>query len=52
MTGKSLDCEKHFEMPFGDHAQVHENKQPRNSVKERTLGAMCIGPLDEQTRRA
>ena len=46
ITGKSLDYKKHFKIPFGDYAQVHEFEQPRNSMKERTLGAICLGPLD------
>ena len=26
--------------------QVHEEEKPRNSMKKRTLGAICLGPMD------
>ena len=46
VTGKTLDCNVHFELPFGDCAQVHQNEEPQNSNKEQTLGAVSLGPLD------
>ena len=46
ITGKSLNYKHHFKIPLGDYVQVHEEEQPRNSMAERTLGAICLGPLD------
>ena len=46
ILGKGLNYKQHFKLPLGDYAQVHENEEPRNSMKERTLGAICLGPLD------
>ena len=45
-TGKGVNHKMHFKLPFGDHAQAHEHEEPRNSVKERTLGAISSGPID------
>ena len=45
--GKTLDCEMHFRLPFGDCAQVHQNKEPKNSNKEQTLGAISLGPIND-----
>jgi len=41
-----LSYKHHFKLPLGDYAQVHEHEEPRNSMAERTLGAICLGPLD------
>ena len=46
VTGRTLNYNIHFKLPFGDYAQVHENEEPRNSNKERTLGAISLGPID------
>ena len=46
MTGRKISYKSHCRLPFGDYAQVHENEQPRNSMAERTLGAICLGPID------
>ena len=46
MTGRKLNHKKHFRLPFGDYVQVHEQEEPRNSNKERTMGAICLGPMD------
>ncbi len=46
VSGKTLDYKHHFKMPIGDYAQVHEAEEPRNSMAERTLGAICLGPID------
>ena len=44
VTGETLDHNEDFEIPFGDHAQVHENEEPRNGAKEQTQGAISLGP--------
>ena len=46
VIGEMLDCETHFKLPFGDYAQVHQHEEPCNSDKERTLGAISLGPID------
>ena len=46
VIGKTLDYKMHFCLPFGDCAQVHQNEEPCNSTKERTLGAISLGPID------
>ena len=43
VTGQTLNYNIHFKLPFGDYAQVHENEEPRNSMKKHTLGAICLG---------
>ena len=47
MHGKSLDFELMCCCPFGDHVQTHEENEPTNNVKDGSLGAMCLGPLDD-----
>ena len=44
MTGECLDYKKHLALKFGDYCQVHEEDKPRNSMKARTKGAICLGP--------
>ena len=46
VTGKTLKYKTHFKIPFGDYAQVHEYEQPHNSMKEQTLGAISLGPIN------
>jgi hypothetical protein len=43
MSGKIIDFNE-FSLPFGTYCQVHEEKLPRNSLAERTLGAISLGP--------
>ncbi len=43
MSGKVLDF-KIFSLPFGSYCQVHEEKLPCNSLVNRTLGAISLGP--------
>ncbi len=43
MSGKVLDFTK-FSLPFGSYCQVHEEKLPCNSLVNRTLGAISLGP--------
>ncbi|KMZ58833.1 hypothetical protein ZOSMA_7339G00010, partial [Zostera marina] len=44
MTGKTLDYKKHLSLKVGQYCQVHEEETPRNSQKERTRGAIALGP--------
>ncbi len=42
MSGEVLDFKK-FSLPFDSYCQVHEEKLPRNSLVNRTLGAISLG---------
>ena len=44
---KTLDCKTHCKLPFGNHAQVHQNEESCNGNKEQTLGAIVLGPIDD-----
>ena len=44
MTGVRMDFNKHCWIEFGAYAQTHEEDEPRNSMKNRTLGAISLGP--------
>ena len=46
MTGIKLDYTKHCRLAFGDYAQTHEEHNPTNSMNERTIGAICLGPME------
>ena len=39
-----MDYKKNLQIQFGQNCQVHENHTPRNNEKERTLGAISLGP--------
>jgi hypothetical protein len=43
MSGKVLDFKKNS-FPFGSYCQVHEEKLPCNSLVNRTLRAISLGP--------
>jgi hypothetical protein len=43
MSGEITDFKK-FSLPFSTYCQVHEEKLPQNSLAERTLGAISLGP--------
>jgi hypothetical protein len=43
MSGKIINFKK-FSLPFGTYCQVHEEKLPRNSLADRTLEAVSLGP--------
>jgi hypothetical protein len=42
-SGDIIDFKK-FSLPFGSYCQVHEEKLPVNSLVNRTLGAISLGP--------
>ena len=48
MTARSPDYKKHCKLKFGSYVQKHEDNQPRNSQKARTLGAITLGPDSSQ----
>ena len=43
MTGEVADY-KNCNMGFGQYCQIHEEDQPRNSMRARTQGAISLGP--------
>jgi hypothetical protein len=43
MSSEVLDF-KTFSLSFGSYCQVHEEKLPHNSLVNRTLGAISLGP--------
>jgi hypothetical protein len=51
ISGERLDWKRHLALPFGAYCQVHEQDEVGRSDinKERTLGAICLGPSDNQT---
>ena len=44
MTARSSDYKKHCKEKFGSYVQTHEEDQPRNSLKARTIGAITLRP--------
>ena len=48
MTGRNPDYKKHCRLKFGSYVQTHEEDQPRNSQKARSLGAITLGPDSSQ----
>jgi hypothetical protein len=43
MSGEIINFKK-FSLPFGTYCQVHEEKLPPNSLADRTVGAISLGP--------
>jgi hypothetical protein len=50
ISGERLIWKRHLALPFGAYCQVHEQDEiGRSDINnERTLGAICIGPSDNQ----
>ena len=44
MTGKALDWKKICRLHSGDYAQVHEDRNTKNTLEDRTQRAICLGP--------
>eukprot|EP00980_Cylindrotheca_fusiformis_P026169 scaffold15484_cov125-Cylindrotheca_fusiformis.AAC.1 len=42
MTGRELTYDKHVRLEFGAYVQSHEEHS--NDMRERTTGAICLGP--------
>jgi hypothetical protein len=43
MSDEIINFEK-FSLPFGTYCQVYEEKLPHNSLADRTIGAILLGP--------
>ena len=48
IAGKDIDYKHHCKLALGEYVQVHEEEKPRNSMAERTLGAICLGPINNE----
>jgi hypothetical protein len=48
MAGKPLNFKKDLGLEFGAYCQVHEHHTPRNSMKPRTKGGICLGPIGNE----
>ncbi len=44
--GRKLDYNKDMKLSFGDYAQVHQGDIITNTMAERTVGALALGPMD------
>jgi hypothetical protein len=44
-TGIKVDYKRDAKIGFGDYVQVHEFDEIKNTMKERTLGAISLGPV-------
>jgi hypothetical protein len=44
MSGETLDYKKHLSLQLGQHCQVHEEDNHRNSQIARTKGVISLGP--------
>ena len=49
LMGIKLDAKHQCRMPFGDYAQLGEEKEPKNDVTEpRTIGGISLGPIGNE----
>lgn len=48
LHGRRLNYKKDLALQFGSYCQVHEHETPRNSMKPRTQGAICLGPCGNE----
>ena len=48
MAGKPLNFKKDLALEFGAYCQVHAHHTPRNSMKARTEGGICLGPIGNE----
>ena len=44
MDGVKLDYKLHCRTEIGQYVQTHEDHPIKNNMKDRTLGAICLGP--------
>ena len=40
-----IDLNRHFQIEFGDYAEVHKHPKPKDTQKTHTEPAICIGPM-------
>eukprot|EP00957_Ditylum_brightwellii_P095192 7249793-Ditylum_brightwellii.AAC.2 len=45
IVGTQLDYKKHCRAPFSAYMQTHKENTPTNNLKDRSLAAICLGPL-------
>eukprot|EP00957_Ditylum_brightwellii_P131874 10056653-Ditylum_brightwellii.AAC.1 len=44
VRGTHLTYKNHCKIPFGAYAQMHEDNSPTNSMDDRTIGDIALGP--------
>ncbi len=50
VTGRGIDHKKHCLIPFGSHVEATTENNPTNSMSERTISGIYLGPKDVQQR--
>ena len=45
LSGVQIDYKKDCQLKFGEYVQVHDEDMITNTMKERTLGAISLGPV-------
>lgn len=45
LTGVKIDYKRDCQLKLGEYVQVHDEDMITNTMKERTLGAICLGPV-------
>jgi len=45
LTGVKIDYKRDCQLKLGEYVQVHDDDMITNTMKERTLGAICLGPV-------
>ena len=45
LTGRKIDYKKDCSLKFGEYVQVHDDEMITNTLNERTLGAIVLGPI-------
>eukprot|EP00957_Ditylum_brightwellii_P017274 1301362-Ditylum_brightwellii.AAC.1 len=44
VCGTNLAYKNHCKIPFDAYAQMHKDNSPTNSMNDRTIGAIALGP--------
>jgi hypothetical protein len=47
MLGTTLDYEKQCKLPFGAYVETRDQNTPKNTLAERTIGAIWLGPTSK-----
>eukprot|EP00957_Ditylum_brightwellii_P139192 10609425-Ditylum_brightwellii.AAC.1 len=44
LCGSNLNYKQHCKVPFGAYVQTHKDNAPMNSMEDRSIGAIALGP--------
>eukprot|EP00957_Ditylum_brightwellii_P166590 12681050-Ditylum_brightwellii.AAC.2 len=44
LFGSNLNYKQHCKVPFGAYVQTHEENTPTNSMEDRSIGVIALGP--------